>query len=75
MLDLFNDCLVSLPFPAVDKTSDTFMAPSLLVNVAIFVTYFLIQRTFFFKFSIFNTKFDQVRTKLDFLAYPQEQRY
>ena len=22
MLDLFNDCLVSLPFPRMDKTSD-----------------------------------------------------
>ena len=51
MLDLFNDCLVSLLFPGVDTTSDTtFMAPSLFVNVAIFVilsfVYFLIQRTF-----------------------------
>ena len=64
MLDLFNDCLVSLPFPGVDKTSDIFTAPSLLVNVAIFVAYVLIQRTFFFKFSIFNTNLTKLGQKL-----------
>ena len=37
--------------------------------------YFLIQRTFFFKFTIFNTKFDKLGQKLDFLACPLERRY
>ena len=55
------------------------MAPSLFVNVAIFVilnfVYFLIQRNFVFKVRILTLNLTKLAQKSDFLAYPQEQRY
>ena len=55
------------------------MAPSLFVNVAIFVILnfvdFLIQRTFSSSLAFLTLNLTKLGQKLDFLAYPQEQRY